>query len=57
MTTERKQTRLYDVLIVLVAISPFWFLASDIDQDEVEKTAVSGGLVAVIAAAQKFLKG
>lgn len=48
MTTATR-SRAWDVLLVLVAISPFWFLAADpTDGDEMEKTAVAAGMCAVL---------
>lgn len=46
---DQSRSRLWDVLLVLVAISPFWFLAADpTDGDEMEKTAVAAGMCAVL---------
>jgi hypothetical protein len=46
------------VVIVLAAISPFWFLAADpTDGDEMEKSAVAAGLCAVLKVVQGMIGG
>ena len=55
---RQSRSRVWDVVIVLAAISPFWFLAADpTDGDEMEKSAVAAGLCAVLKVVQGMIGG
>lgn len=42
--------------VMILSIAPFWALASNIDSDEVHKTALSVGAVTAAAGIQALLK-